>query len=289
MIAGLKAGLANFRRAQHDRQLKQVRGSVDALLVSYPKSGRTWLRYLLSIYFAQVFDLGLAPDLRTTFQVVPNYDLDATRGLAAAEGIVQHDCQLVAASHRDWDPDLFAGKPTIFLIRDPRDVLVSSYFHQTRHKHRFDGELPDFIDDADYGVGSIGAFHNRWLDGLRGQRHIVISYEELSADTDSTVRRVLGFLDVPIDEPALEHAIRQARFDKMRKKEKSEGIPGHSYDRSDADASRVRRGKVSGYLDYLGPRELERIDAILDRVLSDPARRAYATSGYRIARSSAAA
>ena len=133
MIAGLKAGLANFRRAQHDRQLKQVRGSVDALLVSYPKSGRTWLRYLLSIYFAQVFDLGLAPDLRTTFQVVPNYDLDATRGLPAAEGIVQHDCQLVAASHRDWDPDLFAGKPTIFLIRDPRDVLVSSYFHQTRH------------------------------------------------------------------------------------------------------------------------------------------------------------
>ena len=289
MIAGLKAGLASVRRAQHDRQLKQSRDAVDAFLVSYPKSGRTWLRYLLSIYLAQVFELDLDIDLRTTFKVLPNYDLDTERGLPAADRMAEGQGPLVAASHRDWDPDLFAGTPAVFLVRDPRDVLVSSYFHQTRHKHRFDGDLSDFIDDADYGVGAIGTFHNRWLDGLRGQRHIVISYEQLSDDTHATVRRVLEFLGLPVDEAALDHAIRQAQFDRMRKKEQREGIPGHSYDRSDADASRVRRGKVAGYLDYLGPHELERIDAILDRVLSDPARRAYAASGYRIVSNSAAA
>lgn len=289
MIAGLKAGVASFRRAQHDRQLKQERGQVDAFIVSYPKSGRTWLRYLLSIYLARVYELGADPDLHSTFNIVPNYDLDAQRGLPGITLPADTHAPLVAASHRDWNPDLFAGAPTVFLMRDPRDVLVSSYFHQTRHKHRFQGELADFIDDPEYGIAAIAQFHNRWLEGLQGQRHLVLSYEELSAETDATVRHMLDFLHIPLDPEALDHAIRQSRFDKMRAKEKSEGLPGHSYDRSDADSSRVRRGKVAGYLDYLGPAELERIDAVLERVLSEDARRAYAHCGLALPPSSAAA
>jgi hypothetical protein len=55
----------------------------DAFIASYPKSGRTWLRFILADYLSDRFDLGLRVDLQTMFGVLPNDDLSAERGLPA--------------------------------------------------------------------------------------------------------------------------------------------------------------------------------------------------------------
>lgn len=280
MITALKERVREIRRSNHDAKLQSRRGEVSAFLVSYPKSGRTWLRYLLSLYMARVYDLGFEPDLRSTFRILPNYDLDQERGLPSAERHKDSDMPLVAVSHRDYDADLFGQTPVIMLLRDPRDVIVSSYFHQTRHKHRFEGDIPEFLECEQYGAASIADYHNSWAAGLEGRRSLVISYEDMSADAHAVVRQTLEFLGVPVNEAVLDEAVRKAQFDKMRKKEKQTGIPGHEYNREDADASRVRRGKVAGYTDYLGPEEDARVQALFAQHLTDAATALYRRTGF---------
>ena len=280
MITALKERVREIRRSNHDAKLQKRLGDVDAFLVSYPKSGRTWLRYLLSLYMARVYKLGFEPDLRSTFHILPNYDLDQERGLPSTEQYRDDDMPLVAVSHRNYDADLFGRTPVIMLLRDPRDVLVSSYFHQTRHKHRFEGDIAEFLECDEYGAASIAEYHNDWAAGLAGRPSLIISYEDMSDDAHTVVRRVLEFLSIPVDEALLDEAVRKAQFDKMRKKEKQTGIPGHQYDREDADASRVRRGKVAGYTDYLGPQEDERVQAIFSQHLTDAAKVLYRRTGF---------
>ncbi|MGB3711954.1 MAG: sulfotransferase domain-containing protein [Erythrobacter sp.] len=280
MITTLKKRVGEMRRSGHDARLQDRLSQVDGFLVSYPKSGRTWLRYLLSIYFARRAELAFEPDLHSTFRVLPNFDLDKQRGLPAYDGGSMGPLPLVAVSHRDYDAKLFGSVPVIVLLRDPRDVLVSSYFHQTRHKHRFDGSIGAFLDSPEFGAQSIADYHNRWASGLEDRRSLAISYEDMSANTESVVTRVLDFLGVPVDEQVLRDAVEKARFESMQKKERKTGIPGHEYDRKDADASRVRRGKVAGYEDYLSAAEGEYIRQVFAERLTEAAKQLYRPTGF---------
>lgn len=262
------------------RLTRRVR-DVDAFLVSYPKSGRTWLRYLLSIYIARLYDVPVTVDLKTTFRLLPNFDLDPYRGLPAfVPTDVRPDIPLIAVSHRAYDQRFFAHKPVVMLVRDPRDVCVSAFYHQTRHKHRFDGTMQEFIGNAKYGIPAIIDYHNRWAAGLANGTALIVSYEQLSTDTSATVRTILAFLGIALNEDHLQQAIAGAAFDRMKQDEKKTPIPGHSYDPGESDSGRVRKGKVGGYGDDLCEGDLQRISAIMAQGLAPDAARLIARSGY---------
>jgi alcohol sulfotransferase len=269
------------RRKMLDLRLAIKAAEVDAFLVSYPKSGRTWLRFLLSCYLADLYHLPVETDLKTTFQVLPNFDLDPERGLPAFIGDRSSPpCPLIAVSHRQFDRRLFARTRVVMLVRDPRDVCVSAYFHQTRHKHRFAGTLHEFIGDPQFGIGSIIDYHNGWAAGLYPGVALIISYEELSRDPQEAVLRILHYLGIPADEGLIDRAIERAAFDRMKQDEKRTQIPGHTYDPTDAESSRVRKGKVGGFGEYLDTEQQLRISSMLRNGLSQEAAALIEHSGY---------
>ena len=63
--------------------LASIAMKADAFLVSYPKSGRTWFRFVLSNYFAHAFNLDTDVDLHSMFKIMPNFDGDPVRGIPA--------------------------------------------------------------------------------------------------------------------------------------------------------------------------------------------------------------
>ncbi|WP_379923345.1 sulfotransferase domain-containing protein [Erythrobacter sp. R86502] len=280
MITALKDIVRDYRQSNHDARLQRRTQDIDAFLVSFPKSGRTWLRYLMSLYLARHAGLDFEPDLHSTFRVMPNFDLDKQRGLGSLVQTVAPDLPLIAVSHRTYDANLFARVPVVMLVRDPRDVLVSSYFHQTRHKHRFEGTMADFLESEAFGAASIAEYHNNWAKGLECRPSLVLSYEEMSGATTDTVGTILHFLNLPVNATWLDEAVEKARFDNMQKKERTTGIPGHEYDKNDADASRVRRGKVAGYTDYLSADDDARIRQIFSNRLNKEAWSLYRSTGF---------
>ncbi|MEW9857046.1 sulfotransferase domain-containing protein [Novosphingobium sp. M1R2S20] len=266
------------RRYWHEPQLRAAAMRADAVLVSFPKSGRTWLRYLLSCYLAELAELGFQPDLATTFRVLPNFDRSPHRGV---EGFVgkRPNLPLILVSHLPFDERLFLDRPVIFLVRDPRDVIVSAYFHATRHKRVFDGPVGAFLDDPTYGLPALISFTNGWAGALTTRRHLVRSYEALHSDTEEAVTGILHFLGVSVDDGALERAIALAQFDRMRKREQEQGIPDHEYDRADAQSLRMRSGKAQAFGDVLSPTEADHVLEACARGLTAHGRALLAATG----------
>ncbi|WP_331376184.1 sulfotransferase domain-containing protein [Sinorhizobium chiapasense] len=255
----------------------------DAFLVSYPKSGRTWFRYVLSHYFASVADVSEPIDLHNMFSIVPNFDLDPKRGIPAHRYADENGpVPRIFVSHLDYQASRFLRRPVIIMVRDPRDVIVSAYFHATRHKHRFQGSLSDFIVDRDQGMPAMIRYLNRWAGGLSNRAHFILSYESLSADAEEQTEAALSFLGCHVDRNALHDAVHAGRFDAMQNRERAEGIPAHEYNRNDVESLRMRKGKVGGFRDYLDEVQILEIERLCSTNLTAAGKQLIGHTGFQV-------
>ncbi len=119
---------------------------VDKPLASYPKSGRTWFRFILSSYLSNALALDASPDLHSLVTEMPSFDMDPVRGLPAfASARHQPKVPLIPVTHRPYSKRLFRDHPVIFLVREPKDIMVSPYFNATRQRHRFSWDVDSFL------------------------------------------------------------------------------------------------------------------------------------------------
>ena len=234
-------------------------------LCSYPKSGRTWLRFVVASYLDLLFGLGIDVDFRSLFTLVPNDKLKA-RGLSEYHYWGDPRVPLVVASHAPYD-DRFGDSDIIFMVRSPLDVLVSQYYHRTNQLHAFQGDLGDYVRDPDHGVARLVAYLNSWAEPLGERRSLVVSYEAMQADAVSVAATVAAFVGLPSDLDALKEAVDRSSFERMRDLEIRDGIPGHQYDRANPDARRVREGRVGAFREHLAAEDLEYVrSALRDRL-----------------------
>ncbi|PKA42106.1 sulfotransferase domain-containing protein [Rhizobium sullae] len=269
------------RRIRRRTMLMRYALQADSFLTSYPKSGRTWFRYLLSHYFADVAGIGQAIDLHNMFSVVPNFDLDTERGIPGFnKNGIEYTIPKIWVSHLHYRRTLFFNRPVILMVRDPRDVVVSAYFHATRHKHRFAGGLTEFVSDGEQGLPAMCRYLNGWAKGLSHRRHHIVSYEALSRQTEVETTAALAFLGCAVEPEALRRAVDAGRFEAMQEQEIAQGIPAHDYDRSDKESLRMRRGRVGAFSEYMDPGLVGLVDDICRRQLSSSAKRLLAPTGF---------
>lgn len=271
-----------WRRVSNRISLGMAAASADAFLASYPKSGRTWFRFILANYFSIAAGLGRDVTLHSMFAIVPNFATDEARGIPAFQFREKRpDVPLILVSHNSYRWRVFLSRPVIFMVRDPRDVMVSAYFHATRHKHRYANDISSFLRDPREGLPRLIRYINGWATGLEGHRHLLLSYEHLSAEPETATAGVLRFLGRPVDVQAVAQAVERSRFDVMRDLERREGLPAHSYDTSDDEALRMRRGKPGGFADYLTRADLGFIENTLAAGLIPAAKALLLGTGYR--------
>jgi hypothetical protein len=204
-----------------------------AIVVSHPKSGRTWLRFMLD-------RLGL--HLR-----------------------YQHPsgCSL---------PDEWQEKRIIFLHRDPRDVLVSFWYHATRRQKLWSGSLSDLIADPELGLESLLRLNLYWKSVVdASDRGLALAYEDLHADAAAALQRVARF--VHGRSYAHEHiarAVAEGRFERMHEVERS-GKGSRLYgnilapaDPMDENSYKTRRGRIGAWKTELAPEDA----ALAERLLN---------------------
>jgi hypothetical protein len=256
------------KSARYRRRRKLER--TQALIISYPKSGRTWLRVMLTQYIAQRENLTHSSlDLYDATRQSPRFILTDFHHEQA-----HHRLEI---SHQDlvFDPAGLRKKAIIFLYRDPRDTAVSMYFQLTKREtlaqgEFFQGSLSDLLRDERFGLEKIIRFNNLWLDnGDRCQRFLPLCYEHMRENPAQQLVKVLEFLGDSTPDPALIDSVCEAaRFDKMKESERAANyehdslgarIPG------DDDSLKVRRGKVGGYRDYFSEDDHRYADELITR------------------------
>lgn len=189
----------------------------DTIVVSHPKSGRTWLRYMLDhlgIHLAYTHQRPATP-------LPPGWE----------------------------------GKKIIFLHRDPRDTAVSHWFARTKRRPGgYSGPLSELLRDPELGLAAVVRLNLFWRERLGREGGLILSYEALHADTLGELRRAVAFARGHAGpEPALREAVAAGRFDNMRAVEAS-GRGARLYgdvlepaDPADPDSYKTREGQIGGW------------------------------------------
>jgi hypothetical protein len=237
----------------------------DAFLVSLPKSGRTWLRFSLRYYLCA---LGGVP-----FSIDPgDHEPDPVPRLACSHDLWEH---LTAPRLTDRLIGKYLIPPRarrrarfVIAVRDLRDVMVSLHLQLTRRGFRsgarFSGSLSELVRDRRFGAERSVDILNYWLDEWRDSgRCLVWSYEEAQKDPRASLVAVLGLLGIGAPDAGLvRESLDFASFDSMKQMEREDRFgrrllqPG---DATDPESFKVRRGRVGGWVDYLGAEDAERV------------------------------
>lgn len=243
-------------------KLRWLARRCDVFLVSFPKCGRTWLRVMLGIALGERFGVQVRNLRRFTDAGVDHPGLP--RILATHDDSPQgKPADLVLRDKRGY-----RGRKVILLVRDPRDAIVSLYFHVTRRRGRpYGGTLRDFARDRVGSLASLLAFYDAWAPQLAGDDLLLVRYEDLHADPHGQLRRVLGFLGVDgVREDTVARAVDGAAFDRLQAVERAGTAATRALRTTaagDPESYKVRRGKVGGYTDYLDADTIAAMDAAI--------------------------
>jgi Sulfotransferase domain len=234
----------------------------DVWIVSYPRSGNTWTRFLIANLVAR----GETVDWSNIERHVPDIYLNQDPELRSLPR------PRYFKSHEAYRPDY---RRVVFIVRDPRDVAVS-YYHFLRKSNRLPAEaplaefIPSFLEGRIDPFGSWGENVGSWLGARRGTPgFVVVRYEDLLENAEAQLARVADVLQVPADNGQLRHAVDNSRADRMRNLEKSQRGQHKYLKTSREDIPFVRAAKSGQWQTDLAPEAARQIESAWGPVMRE--------------------
>jgi Sulfotransferase domain len=216
---------------------------MDRQLVSYPKSGRSWIRYVLHLLGLEQqvhfhhdgceFNDPLRPPLALDFAARLQNHIDDTR--------------------------------TVYLRRDPRDVMVSLYFQikgRMRDVFDFEGDVSAFIRDEYFGVANLCAFDRQWRELCDRGLALCVTYESCHENLVGEMRKILTWYDLDVGDRDLKVACQGATFQNMQAVELS-GEFSQPWLRPRNGATKTRLGIIGGFAGSLSTADISFIEQML--------------------------
>ncbi|XP_078109624.1 sulfotransferase 2B1-like isoform X1 [Sander vitreus] len=189
----------------------------DVFAVTYPKSGTIWMQEILPL----VLNGG---DL-TPIQTIPNWDrvpwLEEKRLAMVVDQLASPRALVTHFPYRLMPPSFHTSKAkVIYVMRNPKDVMVSSYFfHQMAEFLEDPGTFDEFMDKFLEGRVLFGKWTDHvkgWRDTELGDRIMYITYEEMAKDLPAAVRRISDFLGRNLSEEVIQKIAEHCSFKTMK-------------------------------------------------------------------------
>ena len=258
----------------------------DIFIVSYPKSGSTWMQQIVAqILFRGAADANVA-------SLSPCVDLRLPPRAEKLAMLRAQTHRRFIKSHLPSDAIVYSPLARyIFVARDGRDVVWSMHNHFGRandlHYHAF--------NDAPGRVGppvvrppeSIRQYFLEWLQGdgypllpfwhmirswweIRSLPNVfLVHYQELKDDLEGSMRRVAEFLSVPVAQADWPRLVAHCRFDYMKQHgEQVAPLGGALWD--GGAQTFIHRGTNGRWSSVLTPSDCSAYETAARRELGDP-------------------
>ena len=182
--------------------------SDDVFLVSYPRSGNTWVRFML---------LQARPDFHERdFQHIQEIIPD----MHGAQP--WHTCRRtrVIKSHLTyWQP----FRCVIYLVRDGRPATFSNWRYQMA-EGKYSGSFHDFVSKPHW--PSTWSEHvTAWANAP--ETKLVVRYEDLIDDPLTPLRKMVDLIGWQVSDSRLEEIVVNSTKERMRELEQGEGVALH--------------------------------------------------------------
>jgi hypothetical protein len=208
----------------------------DTFLVSYPRSGNTWIRFLVANFVHP--DAGVT--LLSADRLIPNVDGQSKRYFK------QMPRPRIIKSHYPFHQSY---KRVIYVVRDPRDVAVSQYYYQIKRGALHEGSsIEQFVSNFVAGevcpYGSWAENVASWLAARRtNPNFVLVRYEDLLRHTSDELARMANLLEIEPSPDRLALAVERSSADRMRQLERAEGSMWASTRGTRQDISFIRAAK----------------------------------------------
>lgn len=219
--------------------------SRDIFLASYPRSGNTWLRFVLGELLT-----GKSIDFDNVDSVIPEL-----RWHRRGEPVFADGGRLIK-THEPWRKEYCKA---IYIVRDARDVALSQYARSAQlgiagpDMNEF---LVSFLQGKFHGYGAWGRHVRSWLDSplARQNRLLVVKFEDLRRAPEESLTQMVQFVGVPAGAEQVRAALANNSVDSMRAKE----VQSKKLIQSTTEVGRfVRKGAVQGWRSVLTPAQLQ--------------------------------
>lgn len=195
----------------------------DVYLVSYPKSGTTWVCLILANILKRIRNDARRIDFFSVHDYVP--DLHAN-----PERIAQLSPPRIIKTHESFDEwyrriTLRGGDVVfprvVYLVRDGRNAIVS-YYHYVRALHGYRGSFGRFLRDNRAKRDDWRNHVEKWVihnDVLDKRESLFMKYEELCSNTMGEVKRMIDFIGIETSETIIQEAIKESDIIRIRELE----------------------------------------------------------------------
>ena len=225
-------------------------------LASYPKSGSTFLRSLISSYVYSEsgnFDFKLLKNIKQfpTNEFFENLGIDVSNKNQVSKNYINAQIEINKKSritflkthssfckmfNRYNFTDLQNTLGVIYIVRDPRNVATSF----ARHNSKSVKDTVDIMTNSlatgneanqvETYLGSWNFNYNSWKVFKSSNIYYLLKYEDLIFNTKNSFKQVLNFINnnlkfpISIDDRKVEKVINETKFSKMRDLEKKVGF-----------------------------------------------------------------
>jgi hypothetical protein len=240
----------------------------DVFLVSYPRSGNTWTRFLIGNLVHQDEPVSFTNIESRIPEIYFNPD-HRMRRLPRPRILKSHEC---------FQPHY---RQIIYIVRDPRDVAVSFYHHNVKARNIADNyPMEDFVlrfinAEFDTRWGSWADHVLSWM--LLRQNHpgfLLLRYEDMQRDALRELGRIAQFLHKcsfrPIDvgSEKLQRAVDLSSPERMRDLEKAQSADWILTKKTRHDKPFVRTARAGGWKSVLSPTSVASIEAAWSAVMT---------------------
>ena len=252
----------------------------DVFLVSYPRSGNTWARFLIGNLIYQDDPLTFANVESRIPEIYFNPDRKMRR-MPRPRLLKSHEC---------FDPRC---PRVIYIVRDPRDVAVSFYHHNVKAGNLPDGYpmeqfIPRFLAaEFDTRWGSWADNAKSWLYLRRDSADfLLLFYEKMKENPTRELARGAAFLErcsfptIDASPDKLARAVELSSPERMRNLEKLQARDWALTQKTRQDKPFVRTATTGGWKSVLPPKSVAQIEAAWGDLMQE--------LGYELSASTAA-
>ncbi len=231
--------------------------STDVFLASYPRSGNTMLRFMLG----------------EALSGVPS-NFDQIQRMVPEIGVQLHAYPLVPGGRRlikTHEPYRRKYRRAIYIVRDVRDVMLSSFARETAldvlHIRTLDGYVRPFMQGKMTRFGSWQSHVHGWMNSPLAKRGdlLLVRFEDMRNQLEGTVARCLEFLGKEVDPSVIRNVVHNNSLEKMRAKEdRAATLP-----KSPGEEGRwIGKGAIQGWRQKLTEQQLEVVDEFAGDLLA---------------------
>ena len=239
--------------------LDKIRHTVNPILLTgYPKSGNTWVRFVIFNYFNI---LNNNADITLTFK-----QLNKTQVHTLTDGFdkpFEEGYPIFYRCHDSYRRVFDFFDKIIYVWRNPLDTLISYYYYSKNRINPFQHfpiyrhkQLQDINTFVKYTIDSWIYFHKNTV----GRCNIVLKYEEMMKHPFNVFKDMFSDIGFDVDVDILKRSILLSDFRNIRKMEDVHGCAGFNGEKSRLTGSFVRSGKTNQYKYELKTETIDKIN-----------------------------